>query len=130
MNRNYEYVSWEDVGAFIESIADMYEDLDVTFSGEYGLPRGGLVFAVMLSHRLDIPLLNAPAKGCLIVDDICDSGESILHFIKNSSNPSCVGDYEVATMYYNRNAIAAPTTHFKEKNPETWIVFPWEKRPE
>lgn len=125
---NYEYVSWEDVGNFIENIACMYEDLDTQFTGVYGLPRGGLVFAVMLSHRLNIPLLNAPAKGCLIVDDICDSGESILHYVKNSSNPDASSDYEIVTMYYNREAIVAPTTHFKEKEPGTWIVFPWEKQ--
>ena len=62
-------VSWEDVQKFVQNVSNAFKNH--SFTGVYGLPRGGCVLAVMLSHSLNIPLLMAPHKGCLIVDDIC-----------------------------------------------------------
>lgn len=42
--------------------------------GIYGIPRGGLPLAVLLSNRLSLPLLMAPTKQCIVVDDIFDTG--------------------------------------------------------
>ena len=80
------YVTWNQVEEFVECVAKHIEDNKINISGVYGIPRGGLVFAVMLSHRLHIPMLASATSDCLIVDDICDSGESLVHFVKNTSN--------------------------------------------
>ena len=50
------------------------------FKSIFGIPRGGLVLAVKLSHLLDIPLvLNREdiTGHTLIVDDIADSGGTL-----------------------------------------------------
>lgn len=120
-----EYVTWEMVENFIGYLVDTYKDLNIT--GVYGLPRGGLIFAVMLSHRLDIPMLGAPVKGCLIVDDICDTGESLLHYAKNSSSfdkPL----YHIATMYYKKNDLGIVPDVYSYNKGNKWIVFPWEEQ--
>lgn len=120
-----EYVTWNQVKEFVTYIADLSRFNGIKYSGVYGLPRGGLVLAVMLSHQLDIPLLMSPASGCLIVDDICDTGESLLHYVKNSSGDK-VQDYRIATMYYKQNSLGVvPDTYFYRKE-DNWVVFPWE----
>lgn len=122
-----EYVSWGSVEDYIDEVSKHYKDIPVT--GVYGLPRGGLVFAVMLSHKLNVPMLMAPIKDCIIIDDICDSGESLLHYEENSSSfdkPL----YHITTMYYKKGAKVTPEFYVKTKG-DNWIVFPWEgKEPE
>lgn len=94
-----KYITWNDVDKFVETISAKYRN---KINGVYGLPRGGLTLAVMISHVMDIPMLASPCKGCLIVDDICDSGESLLHYVNNSSNPDEAYQYEIATMVYKK----------------------------
>lgn len=128
MNDMYEVVTWEDVDNFIKFVYDEIVNklqVDVsTISGVYGVPRGGLVFAVMLSHMFDIPLLAAPADKCIIVDDICDSGESLLHYIKNSSGHNSRKHITV-TMYRKSNQLVKPDIYYKVKT-DKWVLFPWE----
>lgn len=121
------FITWDQVEAFVSHIVNMYDGNHIPFTGVYGLPRGGLVLAVMISHRLHIPLLQAPAKGCLIVDDICDSGESLVHYIKNSSKSEAAKQFTVATMVYRPGAAVCPDNYLYEKVDE-WIVFPWEDK--
>ena len=116
-------VSWEDVQKFVQNVSNAFKNH--SFTGVYGLPRGGCVLAVMLSHSLNIPLLMAPHKGCLIVDDICDSGESLVHY-RNNTSGQCSYDYTVATMYYNPSSTVHPDFFEKYKDKDNWIVFPWE----
>lgn len=119
-----QYISWNKVENYIDEIQDFYKDIELT--GVYGLPRGGLVLAVMISHRLNIPMLLSPIQGCLIVDDICDSGESLLHYAQNSSafdKPL----YHITTMMYKENNLVKPEFYFMKKK-DKWIVFPWEEK--
>lgn len=117
-----EIVTWQDVKQYIYGVYAKYKPLNLT--GVYGVPRGGLVLAVMVSHKLEIPLLTAPIKGCLIIDDICDSGETLLHYERNSSAMS-KPLYHISTMIYKSNSLVTPEYYWDVKN-DKWIVFPWE----
>lgn len=117
------YVSWENVEAFVSAVQKKYSETNV--DGVYGLPRGGLILAVMISHKLNIPLLQAPTKRSLIVDDICDSGESLLHYFKNSSSEENTDRPVICTMFYKDNDLVIPDLFIYEKE-DKWIVFPWE----
>lgn len=116
-----EYVTWDDVNQFVDMVD--YQTCRKV-SGVYGLPRGGLILAVMLSHRLNVPLLMSPADNCMIVDDICDSGESLLHYVNNSSGHED-HKYTIVTMYYKEGAAVQPDMYSCKKD-DKWIVFPWE----
>ena len=121
------YVTWDDVEQFVNELVDIYKDNNLP--GVLGPARGGLILAVMLSHRLHIPMLNAPCKGCLIVDDICDTGESLIHYYKNSSaldKPL----YHIVTMYYKENTLGVIPELSKFNKEDKWIVFPWEDKEE
>lgn len=108
---------WNQVEQFVEDVAREFGDVD----GVYGPPRGGLVFAVMLSHRLGVPLLMAPTDGCLIVDDICDEGDTMLHYRKALNA-------KIATMFYVKGATVTPDMWMLEKRRGDWVIFPWEVR--
>lgn len=123
-----KFVSWNAVESFVNKMVEEYKGENI--SGVYGLPRGGLVMAVMLSHRLKVPMLNSPAPNCIIVDDICDSGESLLHYVNQSSSDAEI-DYHIITMYYKENTLGVIPERYAEVKGEDWIVFPWEEaRPE
>jgi len=47
---------------------------DRSFTGVFGVPRGGTLVAVSIASTLGIPLLSMPHKDCLVVDDLIDSG--------------------------------------------------------
>ena len=48
----YDIISWENVDEAIEVLAKQIEDSNIHYEVIYGLARGGLVPAVMLSHKL------------------------------------------------------------------------------
>lgn len=118
---NVEHVDWKQVENFVGKISDIAELDNRKFSGVYGLPRGGLVLAVMLSHRLRIPLLLAPCESCLIVDDIADTGISLQHYGIDKTKKQ----YYIATMYYHKQSKVLPDFYVYEKT-DNWIKFPWE----
>lgn len=122
MEISRKYVEWQDIQKYIESVAEFFKNNNIT--GVYGIPRGGLVLAVLLSHKMNIPLLQAPTENCIIIDDICDSGESLMHYFKNSSGNKKRNNY-ITTMYYKKNDLVKPDMFFKYKENE-WIVYPWE----
>lgn len=113
-----EYVSWEDVEDFIQALAK-HTDNFKNFTGVYGPARGGLLYAVLISERYNLPFLGAPQKDCICVDDICDSGDTALAW-RNKG-------YKIATHFYKRDAKIEPDFWYEEKFNK-WIVFPWEKR--
>lgn len=115
-------VTWKEVEKYIDEVYNFYKDKKIT--GVYGLPRGGLIFAVMLSHKMNIPLLTAPIEDCIVIDDICDTGESLLHYQNNSSGDK-KNKYHITTMFYKENKLVEPELWIKEKK-DKWIIYPWE----
>lgn len=116
MTLNKEYVKWDDIEEFITYLE---KNIDLSkFTGVYGPARGGVCFAAIISNRYNLPYLGAPQKGCLCIDDICDSGDTSLAWKEKG--------YTIATMYYKKNKKVLPDIYWKEKKNE-WIIFPWEE---
>lgn len=116
------YVTWEEVEKFVHDVEDYLTNEGINITGVYGLPRGGLITAVMLSHKLNVPMLMAPCDGCLIVDDIADSGRSLIHYTDNDTQ---FNKFTIATMYYHERSVVKPN-FYKWYKGDDWIVFPWE----
>ena len=117
------YVSWKDLEDFADSLINEMNKANFKPTGVYGIPRGGLILATLLSYKLDIPLLMNASKGCLIVDDIADSGRTLLHFTENDTQ---FNKYFIATMYYHQRSVVKPN-YYKFEKKDKWIVFPWEE---
>jgi xanthine phosphoribosyltransferase len=109
------HLSWQDFDQAVECIGLTYPR--PTFSGIYGIPRGGLVLAVSLSHRLQIPLLDQPIADCLVVDDIYETGRTLKPFQQRSDVTTWVWISKQPTAWWH----AVETTGSSD-----WIVFPWE----
>ena len=76
-----QYYSWRQFDADIKKIAKLVIKEKRKFDGVWGPERGGLTFAVCLSHILKIPFLNKPkTKNTFIVDDIADTGKTLINF--------------------------------------------------
>lgn len=115
-----ENVTWKDIEEYIEKVAEFYSLYDI--SGVYGIPRGGLIFAVMLSYKMNIPLLTAPCNNCIIIDDIADSGDTLIHYANHRYDNN---KYHITTMYRNPKSVVIPDVYMKIKT-DNWIVYPWE----
>ena len=127
---DYDIVTWKIVDEAIESISDKIKLANASYDFIYGIPRGGLVPAVMLSHALKIPLilnleevwrLKSEKKSVLIIDDISDTGSTLMYF-KNEG-------FDIATLYtrVHTTKTVAKYNAF-EVNHNDWLLFPWETK--
>jgi len=119
MKINKRYLNWEDVEDLIDILHSNILESDFNIERIYGIPRGGLIPAVLLSHKMGIPLTNyAYTKNSLIVDDICDSGKTLSEML--APNPTAVLHYKPHT------ANITPNFYASKFGSNDWIVYPWE----
>ncbi len=116
-------LTWSNVETYINKLLEHLKQSNINPSGVYGIPRGGLILSTLVSYKLDIPLLTAPCNNCIVIDDIADSGRTLLHF---TSNDTQFNKYFITTMYYHKRSMVKPNFYLYEKVDE-WITFPWEK---
>jgi hypoxanthine phosphoribosyltransferase len=112
-----------------------------------GLSRGGLTPGVMMSHWMEKPFKAVKAslrdypewedymprksdERVLIVDDICDSGETF-HKIREHINERKENGVDVrfATLWWNNECNFEPHYYVNEMakdSTKTWIHFCWE----
>jgi len=90
----------------------------------FGIPRGGKIVAVRLSHLTGMKYLDTIQKDTIIVDDIIQSGRSfgnLLHFLTPRE------DYKgTATLWVVREEIVRPNIWIRVKLEQDWVQFPWE----
>ena len=120
------FLSWKDIDDAVESLIYQIKQSNTKITAIGGLPRGGLIPAVLLSHKMDIPFVSqANVKlvpgNILIVDDICDTGKTLKRF-KFEDN------VYTATIHYKTSAEYKPHFWFKLANENKWIVYPWEQK--
>ena len=116
-------IEWSDVEDLVDILAEGIANNIDGIKFIHGLSRGGLIPAVMLSHKLNIPMTEVPhtygSWQVLIVDDIADTG----HTLKDFDSPHNI----ICTMHYHQDSITRPDYFCTEKGDD-WIVYPWETR--
>lgn len=108
-------LTWDDFDVAVADIAIKCSALKAT--GIYGVPRGGLVLAVALSHKLRVPLLDYPSRNGLWVDDIVDTGRTLYSAPESIAYIAWINNLKDNC---NLNLISA------QSNADGWVVFPWE----
>ena len=132
---------------FRDDLKILIGKMNQEFDAIIPIARGGLTMAHLLSeyynirevyaintigyddtHKLDIvKVFNIPnlqdAKRVLIVDDIVDSGDTLVEVLKvlNTKYPKIV--FYTASIFYKKSAKISPTWYVKE--PTGWIDFFW-----
>ena len=116
-----EFITWKQFDKAIDKMVKHYKQTNNNCLAVYGPPRGGLVFAVALSHRLNLPLVTSLSDmtgRILIVDDIIDTGLTMTKYI-NEMN------HTIYTMHYHQQSKVVPDFYVSNKT-DKWIVYPWE----
>ena len=116
-----------------------------------GISRGGLVPGVMMSHWFKKPFKPVKAalrdfpqwedylprptdERVLIVDDICDSGETFQRMAQHIKGPrkgpeQNIVDVRYATLWWNNECGFLPHYYVQDMAKDTediWINFPWD----
>ena len=73
--------------------------------------------AVSLSHRLELPLLPEPQPGCLVVDDVFETGRTLAPHRDLAGAELVVWISKAEPQWWR----AVEVTSSAE-----WILFPWE----
>ena len=114
---NKVYLSWDDINILVEDLCNTITSSGAHITSVAGIPRGGLIPAIMISHKLNIPYVDRINKDTLVVDDICDTGETLKKSIA----------LYTATLHYKPTAGFTPNFYAKEVGSE-WIIYPWERK--
>ena len=120
-----EFVTWNLIDETIIDIAFHLRETKKDFKGVYGIPRGGSILAVMLSHKLDLPYIENPFDcefdDFVIIDDIADTGETLKFYEETFKKGYIV------TIHEHDQSIVKPEYSVIAKG-DAWIVYPWENK--
>ena len=125
MKKNKLYLSWKWVDEQINKIGDKLEGLDLEFVS--GIPRGGLIPAVMMSHAYGIKYISYSSakmlplelrKKTLIVDDISDTGLTMSEADKLK--------FITSSLCTRIGTKTLPRLTGELISGQQWLVFPWE----
>ena len=113
----------------VDKLAEQLKDQPI--QAIYGIPRGGIIPAYMLSQKMKLPLIenlnavlmNKKDHFVLVVDDIEDSGKTIAKYydmFKKAGIPAILAVLVTKEKQYFAKhwAISCPG--------DTWVNFPWE----
>jgi len=130
-----------------EDLKTLTQKIDQPFDAILGIARGGLSMAQMLGEYYDmrevyaintigynntqkresVEVFNIPdlklAKQVLIVDDIVDSGETLVEVLKVLKERYPKVTFLTAAIFYKKTACIKPTWYVKE--PQGWVEFFW-----
>ncbi len=84
------------------------------YTGLYGVPRGGVPVAALLSLHLGLPLVDEPTEGTLVVDDLVDSGKTLEEYENN----------DIAVVYTKPHS--PEFARYSVDVLDGWIEFPYE----
>jgi hypothetical protein len=146
---DYLRLTWKDIERQSRYLAERIKEENVRFDMIVGMARGGLVPARLLSDMLDNdevytvrvkfyesvgktaekPLVihhtqfDVAGKNVLLVDDIADTGGSLLATIEHLKENN-VGSIFVVTLVKKPTSKFIPDLFAEETS--AWVIFPWE----
>lgn len=123
---NKEFVTWEKFEEGVTKLASGIKKEKIIPEAILTIPRGGLTIAATLAHKLGIKDIiftpeEADRKYCyiLLVDDVADSGETLLRFFPKTCKCKMV------TLHYKPCSKVKPD--FFAFETDKWVVYPWEE---
>ena len=147
-----QHISFNKIGSLARTIARRVDDKE-NITHIIGLARGGLIPATIMSYALDKPLLSYGINSydgskktenfyinqsinlkelkdknnnlhVLVVDDICDTGDTMVHVTNKLAlgniayTTACICTKATFTDWLDHYGIVV--------SDDKWIVFPWE----
>ena len=126
MNKDKVFLSWKWVEKQLDEIGDRLEGLD-KIEFVTGIPRGGLIPAVMMSHAFNFKYISYSSakllpkdirKNVICIDDISDTGHTLIEAKEL--------DFIVCSLAMRVGSKTTPRFYGELITDERWLVFPWE----
>ena len=111
-------LSWDDLETLVDKLCEKIPFETPTVDSVTGIARGGLIPAVMVSHKTGLPYVDAVGPNTLVIDDIADSGVTL----QNSP-----GIYTAVLHYKPHTSSFKPNIWAEEHKGDEWQIYPWEK---
>ena len=111
-------LSWDDLEILVDKLCKKIPFETPTIDSVTGIARGGLIPAVMVSHKLGLPYVDAVGPNTLVIDDIADSGATL------EKSP---GIYTAVLHYKPHTSSFIPTIWAEEHNSDEWLIYPFER---
>ena len=111
-------LSWDDLEILVDKLCKKIPFETPTVDSVTGIARGGLIPAVMVSHKLGLPYVDAVGPNTLVIDDIADSGATL------EKSP---GIYTAVLHYKPHTSSFIPTIWAEEHNSDEWLIYPFER---
>ena len=145
-----QHISWT---RYEQLVSDITNQLNPDIDCIVGLSRGGIIPAISISHKLNIPmetvnlsLRDGKVSGSAelfkaqldnldkynniaVIDDICDSGKT-LHVLDIHLQEQGHSNIQWCSLTSKVTAMFTPTIvgeEIKEVDNHKWVVFPWEE---
>jgi len=120
------FLSWKWVDDQLNTIGDKLEGKELEFIS--GIPRGGLIPAVMISHAFEVKYISYSSakmlpkelrEKVLVIDDIADTGHTLKEAVELG--------FMTATLAMRSGTSTMPLYYGEFITDDRWLVFPWEK---
>ena len=116
---NKIYLSWDDINDLVDTLCEKIITEQPNIDSVFGLKRGGLIPAVMVSHKLGLPWSDVMLPNTLVIDDICDTGLTL----KNA-----VGVYTAVLHHKPHTSCYTPNIYAQIHKGDEFIYYPWERK--
>lgn len=116
---NKIYLSWDDVSQLVDKLCEKIITEQSNIDSVFGLKRGGLIPAVMVSHKLGLPWSDVMLPNTLVIDDIADTGVTL----KNT-----VGCHTAVLHYKPHTSCFKPNIYAAVHEGNEFIYYPWERK--
>lgn len=119
---------WNWIDQQVMTLGETIKESVSEFTYISGIPRGGLIPGAYLSHYLGIryiPYNEAKQlpltvrKDVLVVDDICDSGITLVEASEFG--------FQTAALAMRYSSSYIPEFYAEKIQTDNWLVFPWER---
>lgn len=116
---NKIYLGWDDINDLVDTLCEKIILEQSNIDSVFGLKRGGLIPAVLISHKLGLPWSDVMLPNTLVIDDICDTGVTL----KNT-----IGCYTAVLHYKPHTSCYTPNLWASVHERDEWIIYPWERK--
>lgn len=148
-----EYIkpSWDEIEELTKKLVEKIKKSKFKFDWIVGISRGGLLPARLISDYLNCPQLavvriefyksvgktkdfpritqpvqvNVKGKNVLIVDDVADTGRSLV-VAKEHLKKKGAKKVKIAALHYKPISVIKPDFYVAQTS--AWIIYPWERK--
>jgi hypothetical protein len=116
---NKIYLCWDDINILVDDLCNKIQLDQPNIDSVHGIQRGGLIPAVLISHKLGLRYTNVINPNTLVVDDIADTGATLEEYPFVFS----------AVLHYKPHTSSFQPTLWSEIHEgDEWIIYPWEAK--